>query len=237
MMFLRKLHKWLSLAIGIQVLLWLLSGLMLSSLDANKVSGKQWAREANIAPQAVKHQGTLEPHELPAEQLNDALNIQLDLQRVPPVYRVRNPDGELLINAIDGSVITFDSSHAEQVAREDFSGSGSIVSVKSGTAPDLETRDSMGPYWQVNFSDSAETSIYVSVSNGEILERRNNYWRTFDVFWMLHIMDYNGREDINTPLIIIVSLVSIWIGISGFILLFTSFRRRDFNFLRKNQRS
>ena len=46
MVFLKKLHKWVGLLIGIQVLLWLLSGLLMSLLDPAKVSGQQWARQA-----------------------------------------------------------------------------------------------------------------------------------------------------------------------------------------------
>ena len=48
---------------------------------------------------------------------------------------------------------------------------------------------------------------------------------------MLHIMDYQEREDFNNALVIIVSLISIWLGLSGFILLFSSFNRHDFFFL------
>ena len=97
----------------------------------------------------------------------------------------------------------------------------------------METRNSSGPYWRVNFSDRANTSLYISASTGEILQRRNGYWRVFDFFWMLHIMDYSGRNNFNNLLIITVALTAIWLGISGFILLFYSFRRRDFDFLRR----
>ena len=38
MRLLKKVHKWVGLLIGIQVLLWLLSGLMISLLDPAKVS-------------------------------------------------------------------------------------------------------------------------------------------------------------------------------------------------------
>ena len=48
---------------------------------------------------------------------------------------------------------------------------------------------------------------------------------------MLHIMDYSGRQDFNHPLIITIALIAIWLGISGFILLFGSFSRFDFFFL------
>ena len=54
---------------------------------------------------------------------------------------------------------------------------------------------------------------------------------------MLHIMDYPGRENFNNPLIISIALIAIWLGLSGFGLLFGSFTRADFfflNILRKN---
>ena len=44
-------------------------------------------------------------------------------------------------------------------------------------------------------------------------------------------MDYAAHEDINNSLIIIAALITIWLGISGFILLFSSFNRHDFFFL------
>ena len=95
----------------------------------------------------------------------------------------------------------------------------------------METRNHTGPYWRVAFSDTAESSYYISAWTGDILERRNKYWRTRDFFWMLHIMDYRGHEDFNNLLVIGVSLIAVWLGISGFILLFGSFGRHDFWFL------
>jgi Na+-transporting NADH:ubiquinone oxidoreductase subunit F len=39
--FLRKLHKWVGLAIGIQLLLWVSSGVMMAQLDPDRVSGSE----------------------------------------------------------------------------------------------------------------------------------------------------------------------------------------------------
>ena len=231
MVFLKKLHKWVGLLIGIQVLLWLTSGLMLSLLDPAMVSGEKWA-QPNIQPAQTIHTGKLlEPGELTAEQLDGALGISLETRRGQPVYRIRRSEGTSLINASDGSTIVTDEHEARMLAQKDFNGNGEITSIESGIAPDMETRNSTGAYWRVNFSDKAHTSIYISASTGDIFERRNSYWRVFDFFWMLHIMDYSGHEDINNTLIIVVALIAIWLGISGFILLFSSFNRHDFWFL------
>lgn len=228
---LKKLHKWISLLIGIQVLLWLISGLMLSQLDPQKVSGKQWVQPTDDDESTIQAGKFFEPNQLAAEQLNGVLSISLETIRGEPVYRLRQPDRTILVNAVDGSIISTDAGQAEKLARRDFNGKGVITTVESGQAPDLETRNSSGPYWRVNFSDKSSTSIYISAATGEILARRNNYWRTFDFFWMLHIMDYSGHEDINNVLIIFVALIAIWLGISGFVLLFGSFSRHDFYFL------
>lgn len=231
MSFLKKLHKWVGLLIGIQVLLWLLSGLMLSLINPEKVSGKEWAQEGSHASAAIPDSVLLEPDELAAEHLDGALSISLEARHGLPVYRVRRLSGISLINAVDGSTIMIDKQEAHMVAQQDFTGKGEVLSVTVGVAPDMETRNNTGAYWRINFSDKSNTSIYVSAWTGDILERRNNYWRTFDFFWMLHIMDYSGHEDINNSLIITVALVAIWLGISGFILLFGSFNRHDFWFL------
>jgi len=234
--FLKKLHKWVGLAIGIQLFLWLSSGVMMAQLDPDKVSGKEWAEKSQTEPPETRFVGLLEPHQLPAKQLQNSLGIHLEMNRGIPVYRIRHSGGEALFNAIDGSEITFDRQFAEQLARFDFAGKGEIESIESGRAPDLETRDSHGPYWRINFSDKFKTSIYISASNGEILERRNRYWRIRDFFWMLHIMDYTGRSNFNNSIILTVVLIAIWLGISGFVLLFYSFRHTDFAFLRRQHR-
>jgi len=231
MRLLKKLHKWVGLLIGLQVLLWVLSGLMISLLDPEKASGRQWADITPHEPKSLPSGVFLEPDELPTAQTDDALSISLSVSRGEPVYTIRHTTGETLLSAIDGSFVLTGKADAEKLAKEDFTGEGDIIVSTAGIAPDMETRDSSGPYWKVSFSDGANTSIYISAATGEILERRNSFWRVRDFFWMLHIMDYSGREDFNNPLVITVALIALWLGISGFLLLFGSFNRHDFYFL------
>lgn len=228
---LKKVHKWIGLLIGIQLLLWLLSGLMLSLITPEKVSGDKWSSGSKRTSEVIKDKNLIEPNELSVEQLDGALSISLEVRRGQPVYRIKRLAGTILVNASNGETLVTNKSAAKLLAQQDFTGSGEVLSIEPGVAPDLETRNSYGDYWQVNFSDDANTSIYISKPTGEILERRNSYWRTFDFFWMLHIMDYSGHEDINNNLVIIFALIAIWLGLSGFILLFFSFNRHDFYFL------
>jgi ferredoxin len=231
MVYLRKLHKWIGLLIGLQVLLWLLSGLVISLLDPLKVSGRQWSNPVKTEVASLPDSVLLEPHELPAAYTSDATGISLTSKQGQPFYRVRRHASDSLINAVDGTISTTSKTDAEKIASQDFTGDGEITSITRGLAPDMETRSSTGEYWKVSFSDPANTAIYISVATGEILERRNSYWRIRDFFWMLHIMDYSGRQNFNNALIISVVLIAIWLGVSGFLMLFGSFRWRDFYFL------
>jgi ferredoxin len=230
MRFLKQLHKWVGLLIGIQVLLWLVSGLVISLSDPAKVSGKKWSSPASSS-EPRQYQEILELGELPTKLTSNALRIDLKVSPTGPVYEIVRPGGAILLDAINGLPIIFQEQDAHGIASRDFTGDGKILSVESGEAPNLETRDHSGPYWRVNFSDTPNTSYYISQASGEILERRNSYWRTRDFFWMLHIMDYSGREDFNNALVIIIALIAVWLGISGFLLLFYSFNRHDFWFL------
>ena len=230
--FLKKLHKWIGLLIGIQVLLWLLSGLMISLLAPEMVSGAKWATDTSDSGSgSMQSEHLLGFNDLPAELAGGALRIDLKPGRGGHIYKIVHADGIRHVSAISGLALKTLVEDARSIAQKDFAGEGEIISIDAGLAPDLETRDDSGLYWRVNFSNAASTSIYISQSTGEILERRNTYWRVRDVFWMLHIMDYSGRKDFNNTLIIIIALTAIWLGLSGFLLLFYSFNRHDFWFL------
>ena len=45
MLLIKKLHKWLSLLVGIQLLLWLGTGLFFNLMDPQKASGNQYRQK------------------------------------------------------------------------------------------------------------------------------------------------------------------------------------------------
>ena len=40
-------------------------------------------------------------------------------------------------------------------------------------------------------------------------------WRFYDFFWMLHIMDYRGRDNFNNPLLRAFALTGLAFALSG----------------------
>ncbi|MEL0657488.1 hypothetical protein V6257_21200, partial [Pseudoalteromonas issachenkonii] len=68
------------------------------------------------------------------------------------------------------------------------------------------------------------TTLYLSENNGKVLTVRSTLWRIFEFFWMLHIMDYDQREDFNNPLLISFSANRVLFWLSGILLLIQNIR-------------
>ena len=82
------------------------------------------------------------------------------------------------------------------------------------------------PYWQVEFEGWNRPTLYLSPQTGELISRRHALWRVFDVAWMLHIMDYDERTDVNNPLLRVATWSAFAMALTGAWLLIWSFPRR-----------
>ncbi len=100
---------------------------------------------------------------------------------------------------------------------QDYVGEGEIARAALISFPPKEYRGER-PVWRVDFDDRLHTRLYISPSNGEVLARRNDAWRFYDFFWMLHIMDYEERENFNNPLVMTASAAGFIFALSGIII-------------------
>lgn len=230
MIWFRRLHKWIGLAIGVQIVLWMVSGFMMGWLNHEQVQGQHYRAVTTDAPFSTEVGALLEPtaifQRLPSGASVGNARLTQFLDR--PTYRLTIAGVPQLLDAYSGQRVVVTKDTAATLATRDYAGPGSITAVTSISAPSMEVRRHHGPVWRVDFDDEDDTSLYVSANDGAILERRNASWRLFDVFWMLHIMDYQGREDFNNVLAILASLIAAWFSLTGVVLFFESFRREDF---------
>jgi uncharacterized iron-regulated membrane protein len=229
MRLLRKLHKWLGLIVVLQLLMWTLSGTLFAWLDRHEVSAEHSVREmepAVLAPSVT----LVEPESWGA---GDILEIRLASLLDGWVWRIETTQGVTLVNATTGEPLLLTEPMIRDLATKQYAGSGKITSVLFHPTPTLEARDSAST-WEARFDDEQATTFYFSADDGRLVETRNSSWRLFDFFWMLHTMDYRGRDNFNNPLVITVGFAALWLAVSGLILLFKSFRRQDFAFLRRD---
>lgn len=120
---------------------------------------------------------------------------------------------------------------AKQIALADFSENVDVQSVQliESAGSHSEYRGKEMPAYRVVLDHPTGTTIYVSANRGVVTTRRNNRWRIFDFFWMLHTMDYQGRDNFNSWLLKAVSIFGLVTVLSGFVLWFKTtrtFRRR-----------
>ncbi|KCZ87966.1 NADH:ubiquinone reductase (Na(+)-transporting) subunit F [Hyphomonas johnsonii] len=231
MIIVRRIHKWIGLILGLQLALWMLSGLGMAVLPHDLVSGDHRRAEHGALPPVQL--SSLEIRDPTPVERSNIHEIRLNILNGRAVLETVSTDGASLSDAVTGYPIAIDETLAMEVALNDYSGPGAVTEMAYVSIPKLETRSHAAPAWRVSFDDPEHTSIYVSATNGQIQERRNNYWRTFDIFWMLHIMDYQNRSNFNHPIIVISAILAVWMGLSGIVLWRDSLRRHDFNLIGK----
>ena len=74
----------------------------------------------------------------------------------------------------------------------------------------------------LSYKTDESVKAYVSIIDGKFQTVRHQSWRWFDFLWMTHTMDYEGRDNFNTILLRIFSLLGLITVLSGFLLWFTS---------------
>jgi Na(+)-translocating NADH:ubiquinone oxidoreductase F subunit len=230
MIFLRKLHKWLTLVIGIQLIIWLVTGTVVSFLNQQDVSGGTTRQAVTGGASVVSSDDLFPSRQLPIanESIGSIALVRL-LDR--PVYRVEVAGTATLFDATSGVEVVVNKQLAEEIARSSYVGDGKIIGSELLALGSDEVRDFHRPIWRVNTDDDLATRVYVSPEDGRVLAHRNSSWKVVDFLLMLHFMDYFREDSFNNPQIIIVGFGTLWIAISGLLLIFFSFSRSDFVWL------
>lgn len=213
----RKTHRYLGLFIGIQFLMWTISGLYFSWTDIDEIHGDQFLK-ASI--EETSFTDLVSPSEL---QLNSKIN-SLELKEIAgaPYYWVNN---DLLFNARTGM-------KKDEVSKEDAIAIANkhvldeleILDIQKITNTDShhEYRGKSLPAYVISYDSFENIKAYVAIENGKFQSIRHRDWRWFDFLWMTHTMDYEGRDDFNNLLLRAFSLLGLLTVLSGFTLWFTS---------------
>ena len=213
----RKTHRYLGLFLGIQFLLWTISGLYFSWTDIDEIHGDQF-KNLEYQPKAFK--SLLSPTEM-----NIAEGVQLiemrDVNNIPH-YWINNSQ---LINAIDGKVRNgITEKEALYIAKNYMKDGLEVTSVDKieETGKHHEYREKLLPAYVISYKSDENIKAYVSIKDGKFQTVRHRDWRWFDFLWMTHTMDYQGRDNFNTIVLRAFSLLGLITVLSGFLLWFTS---------------
>jgi len=213
----RKIHKWLGYLLAIQIFAWLLGGFVMSVIPLEKVHGKHLAhRQLDNPFKRADYSADLNLITKSQDALSSiAFKHLLDM----PVIKVQGGQ-TTWFDGITGQPLTAPSEALiKQQADAHYLGNGEISDVQllAKGPREIGYKENV---WSVTYNDWCSTTLYLEAQSGQIITVRSTIWRIFDFFWMLHIMDYDEREDFNNPLLISFSVVSVLFCLSGMFLLF-----------------
>lgn len=224
--FWRQLHLWSSLLLGIQLIAWFASGLVMSVLPIEEVRG-QHLRKA--LPPVNWQQVQLPPQQILAKYSVDS-TFSLSQRGSDPVYLVTTGEQITAISALTGQALTaLSTNDITTFARAQYQGSAELLTPEFLTEIPNEVRGLAPPIWRVNIADAEHSSLYLDPMTGLVQRVRTDTWRTYDFFWMLHIMDYQHRENFNHGLLIFSAASALLFSFSGLILLWRVLQRKKWH--------
>ncbi|PTX13108.1 PepSY-associated transmembrane protein [Pontibacter mucosus] len=247
--YIRKSHRYLGIILGIQFLFWTLGGLYFSWNDIDEVHGDHLRKEKRHFSASMKMaspQAVLDAIKAKS-QVDSVLSVQLIEIAGVPAYQIRYFSGDMdhkghetaghgggshasnvrvqLANAETGQFISpLSESEAITVASNQVTSPIKVEKVEYLTevGSHHEYREKPLPAWAITFSQPDNCTVYVSAELGTFQAIRHNQWRVFDFFWMLHTMDYEGRDNFGNILLRAFSILGLFTVLSGFVLYFIS---------------
>lgn len=213
----RKIHRYLGLFIGLQFIMWTVSGLYFSWSNIDEIHGDNF-RNVYYIPKSFTN--LISP-----SKLNDSLKIEsIQLKEInnQPFYWINNSG---LYSAITGEIKQgISENEALSIAKKHMLNTLKVSKIEliTETNKHHEYREKLLPAYVISYDHKANIKVYVSYNDGNFQTVRHRNWRWFDFLWMTHTMDYQGRDNFNTIVLRVFSLLGLLTVLSGFVLWFTS---------------
>ena len=208
----RKTHKYLSILISIQLLLWTISGIYFAFNQIELVRGEQYR--------------------LPQVFSIDLSKINLVLDSVKSIHVARRFGEEILIVRKEAGTeyLNLEGVALEKLSREEAKSIVSSVTsltplaveVINDPEPGSEYRGRNLPLFKVVTQDQEndEINVYVDAISGQVVAIRSQQWRLWDLMWGLHIMDWETRDEINNWLLKLFSVLALISSLTGVFIFF-----------------
>ena len=213
----RKTHRYLGLLLGLQFLMWTISGLYFSWSNIDEIHGDQFKNASHDMP---AFDSLISPSEL--DMKHPVSMIELRDFNGQPFYWIND---HMLVDARTGQTkdgVTQDE--ALYVADKHLIDGLKVKSVELITSTDghHEYREKLLPAYVISYDHDEALKAYVSQIDGKFQTVRHRSWRWFDFLWMTNTMDYETRDNFNTTVLRAFSLFGLITVMSGFTLWFIS---------------
>ena len=208
----RKIHKYLSFFISLQLLLWTVSGIYFAFNKIELVRGEQYRKQV--------------------EQSIDLGDFDFEIPNTTDVNIKKRLGENIAVIKVDGTTKYLNKS-GESISKLTVSEAMNAVISNTTLSPVLveeivnersgsEYRGRSLPIYKVESKtdDGLDINVYLNVFSGEVVAIRSNKWRIWDLMWGLHIMDWKERDNISNILLKIFSILALVSSVTGIMLFF-----------------
>ena len=193
--FTRNLHRYLSIFVSIQLLLWTVSGIYFAYNKIELVRGEQYRLPKDVEYRIFDRLGS------------SIIETIENGEKSYGTYPDRKPIKPLTIE------------EAIKITRQKTSLNPIEAILIESVAAGSEYRGTL-PAYKVKTETKDKINVYVGYMTGDISSIRSDSWRIWDLMWSLHIMDYKERDNINNILLKALSILALVTSISGITLFF-----------------
>ncbi len=217
----RKYHKWLMLFVGLQFVIWSISGAYMVIFDIDYIHGDTLVanHQTPLKSKHVNYSIVQLYREYP-----QAKEIELTSLLGEAGYRFSADNGnnrdKYLLSADSGKLLSpISEGYAVQIATNEYTNTKTGIEQVSliTEKPPFELSARHLPVWRIDFDDFASPSLYISVQTGELVNKRHTFWRLFDWMFSFHVMDY-VEEDASNKLLLVVSVFALIASLFGLVL-------------------
>ena len=212
----RAIHKYFSLIVSIQLLLWTVSGIFFAF---NKI-------------ELIRGEGYM----LAKDKISFLKNPEFEVQSSDVVTVMKRLDKTVFI-VKDGEDAKYLNFRGQEIEKLSYEQSREIVKTMTSLTPTnvyeinqkvagSEYRGRALPLYRITSYDenNKEINVYLNPYSGKIEAIRTLSWRIWDFLWGLHIIDWSERDNINNIFLQIFSLLALVSSITGIILFFRTVR-------------
>ena len=210
----RLFHKYLSLVISIQLLLWTVSGIYFAFNKIELVRGEQYLIEQKVSKLNLKE----------VESSFSGKNVNFVRRLDEWIIKVETDSGFSYTDLQGQNLDELNSEEVREIVR--LSTNLTPLMAQRIDKPEIraEFRGRNLPIFKVATSTTDNINVYVDAFTGEVTAIRSDSWRIWDFLWGAHIIDYSERENINNFLIKILSILALLSSLSGIVLFFKTFK-------------
>ena len=208
----RKTHKYLSILISIQLLLWTISGIYFAFNQIELVRGEQYRLPQVFSIDLSKINLVLD----------SVKSIQVARRFGEEILIVRKEEGTEYLNLEGIALGKLSGEQATNIVSRVTSLTPLEVEEIIDPEPGSEYRGRDLPLFKVVTKDQEndEINVYVDAISGQVVAIRSEQWRLWDLMWGVHIMDWETRDEINNWLLKLFSVLALISSLTGVFIFF-----------------